>query len=278
MHTNTTPPPYSQSPATPTSEYSSRPSSSLSAPDLPDIDVTSEPDDLPPSIDGYAPAPQEALPVYPERPAQYVFLSLDVLNSVLVDAASGERVLESVSEEEGETRIRYLAGPSLEEGERTVCRIAWPSGSGRKALAGPTVDFGQGALILRKWMARAGHSGALLRVRHRGKLYDVYQAGSALGVRYTPHKSQQQRTSTRHPMLLGIRDPLKHVELLLSPQLTQEQAREVLEIGALLAVLLKSKRQLGPDFEERMIKDRLWKGLDRCFRSIGNAQRGQVLR
>ncbi|KZO93487.1 hypothetical protein CALVIDRAFT_539940 [Calocera viscosa TUFC12733] len=267
-----TPPPYS-----PSSDYSH--SSSLSAHlDLPDIDLSSE-DDLPPPIDGYLPAPVEALPEYPARPGQYVFLSLDVLNSAVVDAATGERVMESVSplgtegESGSETLIRFLPG---EEGPETnmVCRIAWPCGSGRRALAGPTVDFGGGALLLRKWMARTGDLSALLRIRHRGRMYDVYQAGPALGVRYTPSKSTRQPM----PMLLAIRDPLKHTELLVSPLLSgrERERREMLEIGTVLTVLLKSKRQLGADFEERRFKDRLWRGVDRCFRSIGNAQPGQV--
>jgi len=272
-----TPPPYSVSPATPTSDYSSRPSSSLSELDLPDIDVSSDPgdQDLPPSIDGYVPQQPEELPEYPRRPRQLVFMSLDVLNSVVVDALTGESVMESCTSpeehEEEETLVRSLSG---EDGPTTVCRIVWPSA--RKAKSGPSLDFGQGTFLLRKWMARTGMPGTHLRIRHRGRMYDVYTAGQALGVRYTP---SSKRTNTRHPMLLGIRDPHKHTELLLSPQIAHDArvTAEVLEIGCLLTVLLKSKRELGADFDERRVKDRIWAGVAKTFSSIGNAQRGQIL-
>ncbi|EJU01996.1 hypothetical protein DACRYDRAFT_100219 [Dacryopinax primogenitus] len=252
----TSPPAYTSS--SPSISASHRPSLSLH--DIPsDTDL--------PIIDGYTPAPSEPLPRYP-RAAQYVFLSLDVGNSVVVDAHTGQPVMESLTtSEDGESSETQLR--ALTSNGDLICRVSWPSG--RKAKAGPTLDWGsgQGAVGLRKWMARKGDPGALLRVKHRGKKYDVFQAGQALGVRYAQKRG-------REPMLLGIRDPMKYTELVLSP-LVGEERGELLELGCVIVLLLKSKKKLGPDFEGRQLRDTIWSGVEKCFTSTGNAQPGRVL-
>ncbi|KZT57099.1 hypothetical protein CALCODRAFT_496572 [Calocera cornea HHB12733] len=107
-------------------------------------------------------------------------------------------------------------------------------------------------------MCRSKASNVLFEVRYFEHAFDVYKAGPALGIRYHGTKV----------MLAGIRDPYKNVEIVVAPE-GMEPGALVLQAALIVAVLLKSGKSLGKNFEQRNVKDKLFGGLDYMFRSVG---------
>ncbi|KZO92312.1 hypothetical protein CALVIDRAFT_557686 [Calocera viscosa TUFC12733] len=203
-----------------------------------------------PSAPVHAP-PEPSTPVHAPPgytgPLQFIFTSQDVLNSPVIQVHSSKQVYTVQS-----SALASITSIKNEDGG-PVADIIW-SADAEPQL---NLDFKGKTVPLKNFMYRSKKSDVLFEVRYFHHTFEVYKAGPALGIRFIKTKT----------MLAGIRDPYKNVELVIAPEGMEDGA--VLPASVIIAVLLKSGKSLGKNFEQRNVKDKVWGGLDYMFRAVG---------